>query len=89
MVNEVGNHVKAGKNRRTALMAQLNVDHPDLLEFLHVKLDLSELTNFNISVAITDKFIEACENGEEWVFKFNNKVYSVYSANRISNDGVS
>ena len=70
MINEVGNHVKAGKNRRTALMAELNVDHPDLLDFLHIKLDLSELTNFNISVAITDKFIEACENNEEWEFKF-------------------
>lgn len=88
MINEVGNHVKAGKNRRTALMAELNVDHPDLLEFLHVKLDLSELTNFNISVAITDKFIEACENNEEWAFKFGNKVYNVYQANRRSPDGV-
>jgi ribonucleoside-diphosphate reductase alpha chain len=87
MINEVGNHVKAGKNRRTALMAELNVDHPDLLDFLHIKLDLSELTNFNISVAITDKFIEACENNEEWEFKFGNKKYQVYSANRISNDG--
>ncbi len=89
MINEIGNHVKAGKNRRTALMAQLNVDHPDLLEFLHVKLDLSQLTNFNISVAITDKFIEACENGEQWVFKFGNKIYNVYQANRISSDGTS
>jgi ribonucleoside-diphosphate reductase alpha chain len=87
MINEVGNHVKAGKNRRTALMAELNVDHPDLLEFLHVKLDLSQLTNFNISVAITDKFIEACENGDEWTFRFNNKTYNVYQANRISSDG--
>ena len=87
MINEVGNHVKAGKNRRTALMAELNVDHPDLLDFLHIKLDLSELTNFNISVAITDKFIEACENGEQWEFKFGNRAYKVYQANRISNDG--
>jgi len=89
MINEIGNHVKAGKNRRTALMAELNVDHPDLLEFLHVKLDLSQLTNFNISVAITDKFIEACENGDNWEFNFNNKVYKVYQSNRISSDGVS
>ena len=89
MINEVGNHVKAGKNRRTALMAQLNVDHPDLLEFLHVKLDLSQLTNFNISVAITDKFIEACENNDNWEFKFNNKRYKVYQTNRLSSDGTS
>ena len=87
MINEVGNHVKAGKNRRTALMAELNVDHPDLLDFLHIKLDLSQLTNFNISVAITDKFIEACENNDNWHFKFGNRDYKVYSANRISSDG--
>ena len=87
MINEVGNHVKAGKNRRTALMAQLNVTHPDLLEFLHVKLDLSQLTNFNISVAITDRFIEACDNDEDWYFCFNNRNYYVYSTNRVSPDG--
>ena len=39
MINEVGEHVRAGKNRRTALMGILNVTHPDLLEFLAVKLD--------------------------------------------------
>lgn len=89
MINEVGNHVKAGKNRRTALMAELNVDHPDLLDFLHIKLDLSQLTNFNISVAITDKFIEACENNDNWEFKFNNKRYKVYQTNRVSSDGTS
>ena len=87
MINEVGNHVKAGKNRRTALMAELNVTHPDLLEFLHVKLDLSQLTNFNISVAITDRFIEACENDEEWYFRYNNRNYYVYSTERVSPDG--
>lgn len=87
MINEVGNHVKAGKNRRTALMAQLDVTHPDLMEFLHVKLDLSELTNFNISVAITDRFIEACENNEDWYFKFGNRIYNIYQSDRVSPDG--
>jgi len=61
MINEVGEHVRAGKNRRTALMGILNVTHPDLMEFLHVKLDKGELNNFNISVAITDRFLEAVE----------------------------
>jgi ribonucleoside-diphosphate reductase alpha chain len=45
MINEVGNHVKAGKSRRTALIAILNVTHPDLFEFLTVKLDNKELNN--------------------------------------------
>jgi ribonucleoside-diphosphate reductase alpha chain len=87
MINEVGNHVKAGKNRRTALMAELNVEHPDLLEFLHVKLDLDALNNFNISVAINDEFIKACEKDKEWTFKFGNKEYYVYSVDRVSPDG--
>lgn len=87
MINEVGNHVKAGKNRRTALMAELNVDHPDLLEFLHVKLDLQALTNFNISVAITDEFIKACEENADWTFKFANKEYKIYSTDRVSPGG--
>lgn len=87
MINEIGNHVRAGKNRRTALMGILNITHPDLLEFLHVKLDNKELTNFNISVAITDRFIEACKNEEEWYFTFSNKKYYVYSMVKVSPNG--
>ena len=78
MINEIGNHVKAGTNRRTALMGILNVTHPDLFEFLSVKLDKGELTNFNISVAITKRFIEAVELDEEWHFSFNNRKYYMY-----------
>lgn len=79
MINEIGHHVKAGGNRRTALIATLPVTHPDILEFLTVKLDKGQLTNFNISVMITDRFIEACELDEEWYFFFNNKKYHVYN----------
>lgn len=87
MINEIGNHVRAGKNRRTALMAELNVTHPDIMEFLKVKLDLGELTNFNISVAITDRFIQACENDEDWYFTFSNRKYFVYEMTRVSPNG--
>jgi len=87
MINEIGNHVRAGKNRRTALMAELNVTHPDIMEFLKVKLDLGELTNFNISVAITDRFIQACENDEDWYFTFNNRKYFTYEMTRVSPTG--
>ncbi len=89
LINEEGNHVRAGKNRRTALIAILNVTHPDLLEFLDVKLDKGQLNNFNISVGITNRFIEAVENNEEWYFTFNNKRYHLYRLERIVNDGVS
>ena len=86
MINEVGEHVRAGKNRRTALMGILNVTHPDLLEFLHVKLDQGQLNNFNISVAITDRFLEAVEMGEDWHFTYNNKEYHSYDVVRTSYD---
>jgi ribonucleoside-diphosphate reductase alpha chain len=89
MINEVGEHVRAGKNRRTALMGILNITHPDLLEFLSVKLDQGELNNFNISVAITDRYLEAVELDEDWYFTFNNKEYHTYALNRISKQGVS
>jgi len=89
MINEIGNHVRAGKNRRTALMSILNVTHPDFLEFLHVKLDRKELTNFNVSVAITRSFIEAVENNDEWYFTFGGRHerYYTYELNRKSELG--
>ena len=84
MINEVGEHVRAGKNRRTALMGILNITHPDLLEFLSVKLDQGELNNFNISVAITNRFLEAVELGEDWYFTYNNKEYHSYDIARMN-----
>jgi ribonucleoside-diphosphate reductase alpha chain len=86
MINEVGEHVRAGKNRRTALMGILNVTHPDLLEFLSVKLDQGQLNNFNISVAITNRFLEAVELDEDWYFTFNNKEYHSYEMLRNNDE---
>lgn len=87
MINEVGEHVRAGKNRRTALMGILNVSHPDLMDFLYVKLDQKQLNNFNISVAVTDKFMEAVETGTPWVFSFNNKPHHTYELFRYNKAG--
>ncbi len=84
MINEVGEHVRAGKNRRTALMGILNITHPDLLEFLSVKLDQGQLNNFNVSVAITNRFLEAVELNEDWYFTYNNKEYHSYDVHRKS-----
>lgn len=57
-------------NRRGALMLVLNIDHPDIIDFVTTKLDLNKINGANISIAITDKFMEAVENDEIWSMKF-------------------
>ncbi len=76
IVNQVTDVVKQGGVRRGANMGMMRVTHPDVLRFIHAKNDQHSLTNFNISVNVTDKFLEAVDNDEWFQLEFDEKPWT-------------
>lgn len=73
IVNTMTEVVKQGGVRRGANMGMLRVTHPDILRFIHAKNDQTSLTNFNISVNVTDNFLKAVDRKEWFQTEWNGK----------------
>ncbi|HXG85824.1 MAG TPA: ribonucleotide reductase N-terminal alpha domain-containing protein [Pyrinomonadaceae bacterium] len=74
IVNTMTEVVKQGGVRRGANMGMLRVNHPDLFRFIHAKNDQHSLTNFNISVNVTDSFMDAVDNKRWFQTEFDGEV---------------
>ena len=72
--------IMSAGSRRGAMMATMRCDHPDVEEFISVKRDPARLRMFNLSVMITDKFMEAVKTNAQWDLVFDGKVYKTISA---------
>ena len=62
--------VEQGGSRRGAAMFMLDDWHPDILKFIEAKRDFTKITNANVSVAVSDEFMEAVEGGRDWTLRF-------------------
>ena len=72
--------IMSAGSRRGAMMATMRCDHPDIEEFIAAKSDSQKLRMFNLSVLVTDAFMDAVKKGKNWKLTYNNKVYSVIKA---------
>jgi ribonucleoside-diphosphate reductase alpha chain len=76
IVNQTTEVVKQGGVRRGANMGIISVKHPDILRFIHAKNDQTSLTNFNISVTVTDLFLDAVDTGKWFHTEFKDAAWS-------------
>ena len=81
--NAVCHATSSAGNRRGAQMGVLRVDHPDIMEFVLSKNNIDQLNGFNISVAVTDEFMEAVYAGNGFDLKFGGQKYDRVPAREL------
>ena len=72
--------ISSAGHRRGAQMGVLRVDHPDIMRFIHAKRNTTDLTGFNVSVAVTDEFMAAVKGGGTYDLVFNGRKYGTMRA---------
>lgn len=75
--------VQSAGHRRGAQMGIMRVDHPDIQDFIHAKAGSGEFKNFNLSVAITDEFMDCLINDKPFTLKFKGEEYETVSASSL------
>lgn len=75
--------IASAGHRRGAQMGVLRVDHPDIMEFIHAKRNDSKLTRFNISVGITDQFMEAVKKDKDFNLKWRGRTHDTIKARSL------
>ena len=75
--------IMSAGSRRGAMMATMRCDHPDIEQFISAKSDPIRLRMFNLSVLVTDPFMEAVKNDDDWNLVFKGKVYKTLKARTL------
>ena len=75
--------IMSAGSRRGAMMATMRCDHPDIEQFISAKSDPVRLRMFNLSVLVTDPFMEAVRNDDDWSLVFNDEVYKTLKARKL------
>lgn len=78
--------IASAGHRRGAQMGVLRVDHPDIEKFIRAKNNSTDLTQFNISVGVTDEFMEAVKSDSDFDLVFEDRVYKTVSARALWDD---
>jgi ribonucleoside-diphosphate reductase alpha chain len=77
--------IETGGQRRAAGMAVCDISHPEIMDFIDVKLQDGLISYFNLSVAVNDRFLEAVEKKDKWNLTFGGKIYNTVDANMLWN----